>query len=351
MNTILTTERARFEQQMHPHKIIQLGEIIHMVGNIFKLGALEIEASDVFASKVDKLINVSDRQIKIVKSTSGDNGVRNFKNYMTVATNREKSTKVVVMAGEESRKLIDVIPLVDDYISPNMFFDFMDMFLDKTKYEIERIESGSLVDGLMLYLQPISPVFSELAKGEEFMSNGIYVDWNLSGVEIGSYFSRLVCKNGQMVNEYREKNMVYSLNSNRLHGIIESITNGTFHTSSFNKFADNALLAIQSRASIRELGLAQKILLGLGAPEQVAEELLPYSRQLNEYRKRGMDITQNGRYALSDLTVWEVYNNLTQFATHTDIWSASNLNRGAVMLSAVKLLSAQRDIINYANIY
>lgn len=50
-------------------------------------------------------------------------------------------------------------------------------------------------------------------------------------------------------------------------------------------------------------------------------------------------------------TIWETYNALTQFATHTPIWEHHDYQRINIMNGAVGLLKKKTDIINYIDIY
>ncbi|MGL4955573.1 MAG: hypothetical protein ACRC9X_00155 [Bacteroidales bacterium] len=346
----LASERTRFENEMPPHRILQLGEIIHTGENIFKIGNIEVEASECFVSNIDNLLNISSKQAKLVKNTSGETGLRNFRNYMSVAINKEQAKKVVILA-DKNRKLIDVVPLVDDYISPKTFFDFVDLFLDRTQYSIHTIASGRLWEGVTVYMNAPKPLFASIAKDEEFITNGVYIDWSFSGIEIGSYFSRMVCINGMMVNERRKQNTIYSLNSKQFQDTLTRILTGHFHQYNFERFAKNALRAMKTQASIKELCIAKDVLLKLKVPAEIAEQLLPHSTESEQYKRAGIKLKQRGRFAKSSMTIWDIYNHLTAFATHTNLWSAHNLHRGEVMLEAEKFIGTSHDVINYDNIY
>lgn len=50
-------------------------------------------------------------------------------------------------------------------------------------------------------------------------------------------------------------------------------------------------------------------------------------------------------------TIWDTYNVLTQFASHTTIWKPNDHRRIAIINGAVELLKQEPDIINYLDIY
>ena len=61
--------------------------------------------------------------------------------------------------------------------------------------------------------------------------------------------------------------------------------------------------------------------------------------------------SENMSHAKSDKTVWEIFNMLTFFASHNDVWSSSDIRRANLMGSAIQFLMKNRDIIEYYNIF
>lgn len=57
----------------------------------------------------------------MVKGASGETGLTNYRNYINVALNMQNPKFVVVIASPHSRQLTEIIPVVDEYISPILF--------------------------------------------------------------------------------------------------------------------------------------------------------------------------------------------------------------------------------------
>ena len=71
-----------------------------------------------------------------------------------------------------------------------------------------------------------------------------------------------------------------------------------------------------------------------------------------EYADRGYDIDRNNAATtLASMTVWSLYNSVTAFATHNDIWTENDCRRLAVCEVAVKFLYRDHDIKKYTDIY
>ena len=49
-------------------------------------------------------------------------------------------------------------------------------------------------------------------------------------------------------------------------------------------------------------------------------------------------------------SIWDTYNLLTKFASHTTIWNPNDHRRIAIMNGAVGLLKREPDIVNYLDI-
>jgi hypothetical protein len=60
---------------------------------------------------------------------------------------------------------------------------------------------------------------------------------------------------------------------------------------------------------------------------------------------------KNLAQAKSDKTMWEVFNMLTFFATHNEVWSPHDIRRSSLMESCMALLLKKRDIQEYYNIF
>jgi hypothetical protein len=55
--------------------------------------------------------------------------------------------------------------------------------------------------------------------------------------------------------------------------------------------------------------------------------------------------------AKSEMTMWELFNMLTFFATHNQMWSPQDIRRSLLMEASMSLLMQERDIKEYYNIF
>ena len=55
--------------------------------------------------------------------------------------------------------------------------------------------------------------------------------------------------------------------------------------------------------------------------------------------------------AMSEFTMWQLFNIITSFATHNNVWSENDIRRTTLMQQGMDLLCRERDIKHYNNIY
>lgn len=335
-----------------PQKIVSLSGLTHVGENVYSIGGAEVTANSAFTDAYDRIIGIDSRQRKMVKEASGETGLRNYRNYINVASNMQKPKSVVVVASPQSRQLTDIIPIVDEYISPALFFDFAEMMAEETGYTVSDIKwnNSGIPRIVITYTNPQGHTHL-FGPGEDFMTDGFYLSWTPADVELGHYYERLVCSNGQTVSEERKDATMYKLSSNEIRNLIAQVKSEQFFAQGIEQFGNLFAVASISRISLSEMGKAQKILISQGVGKEQAEKLIPYENARSAYENAGYYDRDKEHLMKGEGTVWDAYNVLTRFATHTAMWENQDYRRINIMNGAVGLLKKKPDIINYIDIY
>lgn len=101
-----------------------------------------------------------------------------------------------------------------------------------------------------------------------------------------------------------------------------------------------------------ELKYVSRILDAHGVDEQTAEVISPYRSDLQAHADSGHDISHGrANEIMSSRNVWDVYNDLTRFTTHNDVWEKEDNRRGSLKAAAVNFLGRERDIRKYVDIF
>lgn len=85
--------------------------------------------------------------------------------------------------------------------------------------------------------------------------------------------------------------------------------------------------------------------------KEAAEKLIPYEEVRTAYETAEHYDRHKEHLMKGEGTIWNTYNVLTQFATHTPIWTQQDYRRINLMNEAVGLLKKKPDIVNYMDIF
>ena len=350
-NTDYQISKKQFLLQPVAYKEVARNEIVAIDGAHFKLGTAEVELKPEITEDIDDFIGVTSKQSKLAEDSFGETGVANLRNFFA-QTNRRDKDRLVVVANTQSREITHVLPTKKHLIPPETFFDFAEMFMDKSQYEPDAIEydDGSEVS---IRMRPIQPQFMSFTKDDEFMSNGLWLKWTPVEIAFGNYYERLVCKNGMTQVTMNKQLHTNSLEDEyAIKAMLGTNADNPILRQNLITMLTNARAATVTSASVRELGRGVRLLKRMGVPEEEAAKLIPYEENINQYEQAGRIMTNKElALAISNMNVWQLFNILTAFASHTPLWGEHDIRRSMLMSNSVDFLNSKRDIKDYYNIY
>ncbi len=338
------------EKKLFPHKKVALGDLRQIDGPLFDLNGLDLVFEPSVLNTLNRQIGTNRSQLDIVRNASGDEGEVNFRNFLSGATSLANNKEVVLIASPQTRNIVNVIIPRHDFIPARQFFDFAQLLMDEAGYEFEKIESlsGGNFD-IMIYMQSRTPDIRRFAPDEDTISNGAYLHWTGDLVELGNYYTRLVCTNGATDTVTRQQAKLQSFNPAEVRRLISLAKSRELSEVGFRKYETKALEAMETECSLAELLGLQSILTGhrTAMSEEMVDSFLPTRKYKDYFNTRGIDTKRQGHLVKTDLTVWTVYNLLTAFATHTDLLSPDDGARSVILSAATDFLHADRDIKHY----
>ena len=338
------------EDGLDPYKLVRADEITQIGENVFSYGNIDFKVDRPALKVLNKLCGTTDTQLSTVKDFSGESGRVNFRNYLSAASNSSKPQEIVLIAGRNEPIISNVMIIKEDFIPVETFFDFAELFIEQTDTQIEKIEtnlSGSM--DVMIYLRSNKPTFQSFAKDEEFETNGLFLHWNGTQIDVGNYYIRLVCTNGQTETKTHREAIAYSLKGSAVERLVNLANNKKFLNSGFERLRHKALISMNTQASLGELAYVRKNLVGhnIGLPEAVADAMIPYEENKQYFESRGVNILAEANLIKTNITIWQLYNLLTAFASHSDVIETGDIRRNAVMNLATMLLQRDFDIKIY----
>lgn len=365
----LTELRQKIDKAANPYKVVRR-DAIEYVGrladgseltapyegygkNVYRVEGTELLVNDMVSKQLDEIIGLTPTQAKVVRNASGEIGVRDFRNYLATAGSMTKPVSVALIANPSSRTVSGLVPIKEGLITSDAFFDFLELFLDKNGlYPVNYQMAYDIAAGFTLFLDSNNPDVRQIAPGEDFLVNSYYLKWNLGQIELGRYYERLVCSNGQTETVKHKEASITSFREDQICGIMEIPRNGAMLTASFDRFRGKALEAMAVKASIAELKLVSDKLDHFMIDSQAVMAIAPYGKELQMYLNAGYDGVPNQLKQLkASMSVWNLYNSVTDYASNNTVWDSDDNRRGMLQGEALKFLMRERDVKNYSDIF
>ena len=343
--------KNQFLLQSVGYREVARNEIVALDEEHFQVGQAVLELSPEVSTGIDRFIGLKAEQSKLAEKSYGANGITNLRNFFAQAP-RKDDERVILVADLSSRQITKLFRTRKHIIPPESFFDFAEMFMDKNRYEPEAVEydNGSEVS---IRMKSLDPQVMTFAKDDDFISNGLWLRWNPSEVAFGNYYERLVCSNGMTQMSQNRLMRADSLVDERLVNSLLGVNGETpALKQNLTLMLGNAQTAIRTKASVYEMGMGARMLRRFGVDDDAVNQLIPYEENRICYEQSGYPVNGEGlRRAVSSMTVWQLFNILTYFATHTQTWTPHDLRRPQLMEQSVSLLNSRRDIMEYHNVF
>ena len=334
------------------YREIGRNEIVSLDATHYQVGNVAFEVQPRTADKIDRFVGISRGQSQVALTSYGEPGVTNLRNFFGQANDRS-CNHIVLAANTEKKQIVDAIPIRERMITPDAFFDFAEMFMDKHAFEPESVEFNySGQNGISIRMKPIFEEFLDFTPDDPFLINGLYLKWMPGEISLGNYYKRLVCSNGSTQESRHTITKVFSPEPAKLGALLDISTIQSYLKLDFDKMYTGSRLAMRTTASVHELGIAANILTKHGVHPLQTKEIVPYEQAKEEYQQAGYPTDAASlSQSKSRLTMWEVFNLLTYFASHNQNWSQHDLRRTLIMEASMSLLMRERDIKEYYNIY
>ena len=331
------------------YRELEAKEILALGDNFYNFGNTSVPVKPKIADKIDNIAGITKWQAHIAQDYYGDQGITNLRNFFGQAT---KENRIVVAADTQSKQIVDVIPLKNKLITPYAFFSFVEMYMDKNQYypvKVEYINGGNMVSIIM---KPVHEEYMEYSKGDEFLSNAIFFMWTPSEIAMGNYYIRLVCTNGSIRLIRHSIARITSPDTSEFRRVLCITSDSDPFKENLDTMLESVKIAKKTNASVNELYTAVNLLIKQGIDYQDANKIIPYEQTKIQYEKAGYPMVyKNMIQAKSNKTMWELFNMLTYFATHNNVWSPHDPRRSSLMESSMELLHKKRDIKEYYNIF
>lgn len=348
--TDFTLQAERMERQLFPHKLVSLGDLRQIDGPLFDLNGKDLIFEPSVVDTLNRQIGTSRTQLDMIRNASGDVGQVNFRNFLSDAATYANNMDVVLVASPETHHVVNVLIPRREFVPARQFFEFAQLFMEESGYEFEKMETqGNGKFDIMLYMQSRTPTIKQFAPGEDTVTDGAYLRWTGDQIDLGNYYTRLVCTNGATDTVTSRQAKMQSFSPSEIHRMIELAKSRELPKIGFQAYEQKAIEAMETHCSLAELQRLSSALTGprTGLLPETVESLLPTRKYEEYFSARGADIKRKNKLMKTDLTAWNVFNMLTAFATHTNMLAHEDGTRNKILNAAIQFLQAERDIKHY----
>lgn len=321
---MMTTEdyvstRETLLQKQKPFIVLEKEELVAEGGRYYRVGDTLFSVTPEAQRYLDRQIGLNSKQKEGFKEAYGEKALAHLRNSFSMADCVRNPSRFALIANPEECVVEDVVPLVEEVVPMRSFFDIVELFADKHAYEVAKIysyENG--IHGITVELRPVHPQYDTFGASDEFITNGLYMKWTLSGIELGNYYLRLVCTNGSMQISQNSLSKIHQVSTDGVSKILAPQCLNEMMIRNLETFKTAAMIARDTPASLSEVYCGKRLLLRHGSPENLAETLMPYTELVEKYNELGGHIPNT--QAKSNIKMWDLFNRLTDFASHADLW-------------------------------
>lgn len=219
------------------------------------------------------------------------------------------------------------------------YFDTFEKLMNNHKLDI--VDFGQTPTGVFISTKSVEDEFKVGNFGNETFHPGFTLTNNLSnGLVLDSYLYRLICTNG-MVGQSFGHSIKYNPESmsDFFKSLIEFKSSGLIPLG----FKDKVTQAIHTKASYAEVHSAAKIITNnSNLTMDLVDRFVPVNDIRRKFALKGADTTKwnaaQEKNAITNVTVWDVVNGLTDFASHDYGFDVKESNRLSMQKQAGDLL-------------
>ena len=342
--TVFQARKAEAVRNEIMRKEISLSEFTVLDNTHIEVDGVKIELTPFAFKRLLGRLRIPTAFAKRFESGFGSDGLQQLVQMMKAMKSSKNDQTVTLLVDPNAKKITNILPAGYASISNEAFIDFAEGYINQ--YGLEVKDFGSDPNGGAT-INCISPngVFRVPGMSDEVFNTGVtFRNTPTRGLEVSPYLNRLVCSNGMSSTAFSETYGLHELTDKSIaefndHMIIMASTG--FQPAGL---ADKIKMANNTDASIAEVQRAMSAM--LSADKKIDFEYMQRYLPINRVMKAYSDIgavpetftAKQLQNAKSGLSIWEVVNGITNFASNDDKYDIDDHKKSNLMVSAGNLL-------------
>jgi hypothetical protein len=252
--------------------------------------------------------------------------------------------QVTLLVDYKEKKIADILPSNYASISNENFCNFAEQYIDQYGLAITHMGSDPRGGVTINTVGPNSMLQIPGMKNELFHTGVTFRNTPDRGLEVTPFLNRLVCTNGITSTQFDETYGLHQLNDRNIDKFNEHMLR--LASTGFQPvgMVDQIRKAAGTNASIGEVEYTLNRVLGADKAinYDYIQRYIPLDRINKIYEQKGVNTaeltTKQRSTANSGLTVWELVNGVTNFASNDTKFAINDNTRGNLMVTAGNIL-------------
>ena len=343
-------------------KEITLSEFNVIDNNHIDVDGVKIEVTDKAFGKLLGRLRIPKAFAKRFSDGFGNDGLRQLITMMKSAKSSRNEQTVTLLVDPSTRKITDILPAGYASISNESFVDFASRYIDQYNLGVTHMGS-SQYGGTQINCVAPQGMFNVPGMTNEVFNTGVtFRNTPTRGLEVSPYLERLICANGMTSTAFAENYGLHNLNDKNINEFNEHMIRMASTNFQPVGLADNIKKANNTDASLAEIQRAASSILSLdkNIDYNYIQKYIPVDRAMKAYSDLGADpntfTKAQMKNAKSGMSVWDVVNGMTNFASNDSKYSINEGKMGNLMVTAGNILCKKQydtegvlDINPFAN--
>ena len=325
-------------------KEISLSEFNVIDNTHIEVDGVKIELTPFAFKRLLGRLRIPTAFAKRFESGFGSDGLQQLVQMMKTMKSSKNDQTVTLLVDPRAKKVTNILPAGYASISNEAFIDFAEGYINQYGLEVKDLGSDPSGGATINCVSPNS-VFQVPGMSDEVFNTGVtFRNTPTRGLEVSPYLNRLVCSNGMTSTSFSETYGLHELTDKSISEFNDHMI--SMASTGFQPvgLADKIKMANNTDASIAEVQRAMSTM--LTADKKIdfeyMQRYLPINRVMKAYSDIGAEpstfTTKQLQNAKSGLSIWEVVNGITNFASNDERYNIDDHKTGNLMVSAGNLL-------------
>jgi len=351
MKNLTTLGTAAFESKKQEaisnevmRKELNLSEFNVIDNTHIEIDGVKIELSQHAFGKLLGRLRIPKAFAKRFAEGFGNDGLKQLVTMMKSMKSSKNDQTITLLVDPRAKKVTNILPGGYASVSNENFINFAERYIDQ--YDLSVTDMGSDPNGgATINCVSQNGIFTVPGMSDEVFSTGVtFRNTPVRGLEVSPYLNRLVCSNGMTSTAFSETYGLHQLNDKSINEFNEHMI--SMASTGFQPIglADKIKSANNTDASLAEVQKAMSAILSTDKKVDFdyAQRYIPINRAMKAYSDLGAEpstfTTKQLQNAKSGMSIWEVVNGMTNFASNDNKYNIDDHKTGNLMVTAGNLL-------------